>query len=232
MVRAGHLPTTLRTSAISVLAAAADTDSLAVGAYLADLASTMVDLIQVESAAATSKAQQEQVKVEIKERQQEKSEPATETATGQRQAQERDKHGGVTSFRANDTLRDRFRPGSATPVRAGSGAGAGSGTDSSEEAKGHAESVTMDEQPTSTNSKFPPLRRSAIHFLSLQMKAYIDRTYSGEATEDLDVRTLRRMGTVLGYVASTDCDHVVRAMAREAAEMVRQLQEAHLGFGH
>ncbi|KAI1789539.1 hypothetical protein LXA43DRAFT_1075305 [Ganoderma leucocontextum] len=61
---------------------------------------------------------------------------------------------------------------------------------------------TMDSQPTSTNTKFPPLRRAALHFLSLLIQACMN---------------------------PTDADDVVRVMARETVESLNQLTEAILG---
>ena len=59
IVRGVHFPTTLRTSAVSLLATAVDTYILALNMYAADLLTAMVDLIQVESVAAQSKAKLE-----------------------------------------------------------------------------------------------------------------------------------------------------------------------------
>jgi hypothetical protein len=49
-------------------------------------------------------------------------------------------------------------------------------------------------------------------------------------TVDVPASTLKRAKTTLAYVASTDQDSVVRTMAREASEGLRQLQHAILGF--
>ena len=56
VVRGVRFPTALRTSAVSLLATAVDTYILALNMYAADLLTAMVDLIQVESVAAQSKA--------------------------------------------------------------------------------------------------------------------------------------------------------------------------------
>ncbi|KAH9938290.1 uncharacterized protein B0H18DRAFT_1081018 [Fomitopsis serialis] len=53
VARTSDLPTTLRTSAISLLALCAKTNSLALLPYAADLAEAMVDLLQVETVPAT-----------------------------------------------------------------------------------------------------------------------------------------------------------------------------------
>ncbi|KAI9069217.1 hypothetical protein FKP32DRAFT_1682994 [Trametes sanguinea] len=91
---------------------------------------------------------------------------------------------------------------------------------------------TMDAQPTSTNSKFPPLRRAALHFLSLLANACTTRIYeTGDADGFLfPPGLLKRAKTTLGYIAATDADDVVRVMARETVEALDQLAEAVLGL--
>jgi hypothetical protein len=54
MVRASHLPTTLRTSALSLLAECAKTDYIALLRYLGDCIDGMIDLLQLESDSSSS----------------------------------------------------------------------------------------------------------------------------------------------------------------------------------
>ncbi|KAH9894464.1 hypothetical protein C8Q73DRAFT_518427 [Cubamyces lactineus] len=91
---------------------------------------------------------------------------------------------------------------------------------------------TMDSQPTSTNSKFPPLRRAALHFLTLLTNACTTRVYETGHADGLlfPPEILRRAKTTLGYIAATDADDVVRVMAREAVEGLDQLAEAIVGL--
>lgn len=91
--------------------------------------------------------------------------------------------------------------------------------------------LTMDSHPTLVNSKFPPLRRAALHFLALLIRACISRVYYMGSTGMLipDVY-IARARTTLGYVASTDEDAVVKIMAREAREELGQLSNALLGM--
>ena len=91
--------------------------------------------------------------------------------------------------------------------------------------------LTMDNHPTLVNSKFPPLRRAALHFLALLIRACISRVYDMGSTGMLipDVY-IPRAKTILGYVASSDEDTVVRIMAREAREELGQLSNALLGM--
>ena len=92
---------------------------------------------------------------------------------------------------------------------------------------------TMDSNPTSKNPKFPPLRRAAIHFLSLLIQAATRQLYDQPGT-DLSVIFPRilfdRLKVTLGYISSSDVDNVVRLMAREATESLKQLQQAVLGI--
>ncbi|KZW04209.1 hypothetical protein EXIGLDRAFT_716206 [Exidia glandulosa HHB12029] len=95
-------------------------------------------------------------------------------------------------------------------------------------AQAHSQSKTLDDDPTSTHAKHPPLRRAAAHFLSLLVRTQIAQAYEGLAVR-VDDELLKRGRVVLGYVAATDADGVVRAMCREAGEMIEQLFRARLG---
>jgi hypothetical protein len=54
LVRGSYLPTTLRTSSLSLLATIADTADLALLPYARDIAHAMLDLLQIEGARASS----------------------------------------------------------------------------------------------------------------------------------------------------------------------------------
>ncbi|KAH9166708.1 hypothetical protein EDB89DRAFT_2001872 [Lactarius sanguifluus] len=56
LVRSSHLPTTIRTSSLSLLATCADTADLALLPYAHDLANAMLDLLQVEGGASARAA--------------------------------------------------------------------------------------------------------------------------------------------------------------------------------
>ncbi|KAI0723142.1 hypothetical protein C8Q76DRAFT_767130 [Earliella scabrosa] len=90
----------------------------------------------------------------------------------------------------------------------------------------------MDSHPTSTNTKFPPLRRAALHFLSLLVRACTTRVYETGSADGslLPPVTMKRARTTLGYIAATDADDVVRVMARETIEGLDQLAEAVVGL--
>ncbi|OSX60155.1 hypothetical protein POSPLADRAFT_1066562 [Postia placenta MAD-698-R-SB12] len=167
VMRAAHYPTTLRTSAVALLAQCVKTNELAILPYAADLSEAMVDLLQVETVPAA---------------------PAAKKA----------------SVEEEDEIEWLEPP---TPA-------------------------TMDAQPTSTNSKFPPLRRAALHFLSLLIQACTARLYESSDGTDMvfPPQLVRRTKTTLGYVAATDEDAVVRVMARETLEGLDQLAEAMMGI--
>jgi len=181
VVRTSDLPTTLRTSAISLLALCAKTNSLALLPYAADLAEAMVDLLQVETVPATQ---------------------------GQRRPPRKD--GQALDPEREDKGTDDERGGDTPPPFTPD---------------------TMDAQPTSSNSKFPPLRRAALHFMTLLIQACTTRFYDSDAGDALAFppRLVSRAKTTLGYVAATDEDAVVRVMAREALEGLDQLAQAIVG---
>ena len=86
---------------------------------------------------------------------------------------------------------------------------------------------TMDDNPTSKNSKFPPLRRAALHLLSLLLKGTIEHIYDTSFGRTIFSQDLiRRTKIILTYAADTDGDTVVRVMAREGVELVKQLELA------
>ena len=90
---------------------------------------------------------------------------------------------------------------------------------------------TMDSQPLSVDSKFPPLRRAALHFLSLLIRSLTEQTYENSLGDvHMYMATVQRARTTLAYIASTDEDTIVRVMAREAGEGLEQLQQAFLGL--
>ncbi|TFK43559.1 hypothetical protein BDQ12DRAFT_643120 [Crucibulum laeve] len=166
ILRSREIPTTLRTSSLSLLADCIKTYPVAILPYLEDLASSMIDLIQIES---------------------------VQTLT--------------ESARADDTKREDGDLDESSP--------------------------TMDSHPTSLNSKFPPLRRAALHFLTLLIRETTRDIYDSPSTLSregiLPNNLIKRAKITLGYIAFTDADNVVRVMAREAGEDLAQLQDAITG---
>jgi len=193
VARSSYLPTTLRTSSLSLLAQMAETNALALFPYMADLFGGMVDLLQLESVPATCIPTKKSA---------EPPEPKSddnETGDGRKRARVKDIHQGNEEDKG-DELAQPPPP-------------------------------TMDTHPTVANSKFPPLRRAALHFLTLLIRACISRVYDTGSTGMLIPNVyLARARTTLGYVASTDEDAVVRVMAREAKEGLGQLSDALIGL--
>ncbi|KII94758.1 hypothetical protein PLICRDRAFT_33568 [Plicaturopsis crispa FD-325 SS-3] len=155
VVRSSNVPTTLRTSALSLLAECVHTNALALLPYTTELFGAMIDLLQIET---------------------------------------------VPSARDAPKQNEEEAPPS------------------------------MDSQPTSTNSKFPPLRRAALHFLTLLLRTCIAQAYETSAPPMFSDGSADRAKTTLTYVAATDADDVVRVMAREAAEELEDLHRAMLGL--
>jgi hypothetical protein len=90
----------------------------------------------------------------------------------------------------------------------------------------------MDSQPTVANSKFPPLRRAALYFLTRLVRVCIIRVHEMGRDHGMLIPTssLNRAKTTLSYVGSVDEDAVVTLMAREAREYLDQLSNAIVGF--
>ncbi|KAL1660635.1 hypothetical protein GGF50DRAFT_62802 [Schizophyllum commune] len=161
MVRSAHLPTTLRTSALSLLGDCVHTYALAMLPYVPDLTSALLDLLQVEGVV---------------------DDTVPAKASKEKQSAADDEKAGDKTKRE-----DEEKPGPAP---------------------------CMDSQPTSPNSKFPPLRRAALHFLALLIRTATQHAYA----------------ITLGYIASTDQDNIVRVMAREAVEELGELERAVVGL--
>ena len=172
VVRSSDIPTTLRTSSLSLLSTCINTFPLATLPYVEDLSTAMIDLLQIESV----------------------------------------------------PLAHDHKPNIKTPNNP-----IESGSESLEDSELTEELQTMDSNPTSKNSKFPPLRRAAIHFLSLVIQAATRQLYDQPGTDISMIFPrilLDRLKITLGYISSSDADDVVRLMAREATEGLKQLQQA------
>jgi hypothetical protein len=160
IVRSLTIPTTLRSSAISLLAECEKTNSLSLLQYSGDLFEAMIDLLQVESVAVP---------------------------------------GNIISGNEKASSTDEVKP-----------------------------TITVDSHPTSTNSKLPPLRRAALHFLMrLVQQATVDAYQSGSMGQAFSIKRAR---TTVAYVASTDEDAVVRVMAREVLDALKDLVQASVGM--
>ncbi|KAJ3986901.1 hypothetical protein F5890DRAFT_1636144 [Lentinula detonsa] len=97
--------------------------------------------------------------------------------------------------------------------------------------KSEGRAPNMDDHPTYTNTKFPPLRRAALHFLTVLIRGTTKEIYESlEDTPHMSPELTKRMRITLGYISSTDDDMLVRVMAREALEDLAQLELAKLGI--
>ncbi|KAJ3925617.1 MAG: hypothetical protein NXY57DRAFT_30897 [Lentinula lateritia] len=105
-------------------------------------------------------------------------------------------------------------------------------TDNTITTKSEGRKSTMDDHPTSTNTKFPPLRRAALHFLTLLIRGTTKEIHESSASVGdnarLSAELTKRMRITLGYISNTDDDMLVRVMAREALEDLAQLELAKL----
>jgi hypothetical protein len=172
VVRSSDIPTTLRTSSLSLLSTCINTFPLAMLPYVEELSTAMIDLLQIESVPFVHDQK-----------------PNIKTPSNPRE---------------NDS--EHFEDSEPTE-----------------------ELQTMDSNPTSKNPKFPPLRRAAIHFLSLLIQAATRQLYDQPRTDISMIfprMLLDRLKVTLGYISSSDVDNVVRVMAREATEGLKQLQQA------
>jgi len=193
VVRSSHLPTTLRTSSLSLLAQMVETNALALFPYTADMFGGMIDLLQLESVPATPP-------------------PKATTEPSEPNPDDRERGKGFRN----------------TKVEGGCGGDEQGGMT---ESASQPPPPTMDTHPAVVNSKFPPLRRAALHFLALLIRECTRRVYgtgfTGMLIPDAYVTRAR---TTLGYVAVTDEDAIVRVMAREAREGLGQLSNALVGL--
>ena len=85
--------------------------------------------------------------------------------------------------------------------------------------------IEMDSDPLQKDAKLPPLRRSAIHLLTVLSKAFLHRVYeSGASGVHGNLFSVQRGLTVLRYIATTDADNTVRVLAAEGADLLAQLR--------
>ncbi|KAG5637776.1 hypothetical protein H0H81_003277 [Sphagnurus paluster] len=102
--------------------------------------------------------------------------------------------------------------------------------DTSSPEDGAKQGPNLDSEPTMSSSKIPPLRRAAIHFLSLLIRDTTKQIYNTSLGQSILSDTfIKRAKTTLGYVAYTDEDNIVRVMAREAGEGLVELNNAIMG---
>lgn len=225
LVRSSHLPATLRTSALSLLALCATTSILAVLPYATDLASAMIDLVQVETVPIARQRQaRPQSRTDVTSTDDEQTKHSKTPGAMVEDVGEEDEHAGEEE--SEDRTQKEVKPGE----------------------KSKPDSTQF--KPTTTSSKIPPLRRAALHCLILLTRAYaaqvddasallssspsVSLSPSGPGTRRmvyvLPPDVLRRARTTAGYVAATDEDGIVRVMAGELVESLDGLAEVMLGL--
>jgi hypothetical protein len=93
------------------------------------------------------------------------------------------------------------------------------------------ETKNMDDDPTSKNAKFAPLRRATIHLLCLLLRATVRHLYDTSYRAGLlSGAFIHRAKVTVSYVASTDVDTQVRVMANEANDLLKQVERAMIGL--
>jgi hypothetical protein len=91
--------------------------------------------------------------------------------------------------------------------------------------------IEMDLDPLQKDTKLSPLRRSAIHFLTVLVKNLLQQVYeSGASSVSGNLFSAQRGLTTLRYIATTDADNTARVLAAEAADLLAQLRRAMLSI--
>lgn len=87
--------------------------------------------------------------------------------------------------------------------------------------------IEMDSDPLQKDAKLSPLRRSAIHLLTVLAKGILHQVYeSGASGVRGTLFSAQRGLTTLWYIATTDADSTVRVLAAEGADLLVQLRRA------
>ena len=82
-----------------------------------------------------------------------------------------------------------------------------------------------------SDPRYPPLRRAALHLLALLIRATAQAINDGNIILPFSAAFVKRARITLGYVAATDDDTVVRVMARETNEELSWFEEYLVGQG-
>lgn len=204
ILRSSHLPTTLRTSALSILAQCVTTNPLALNTYTPRLADSCVELIQLESVAAKLA----HAKSNKDESSPTKPSSAADKADGEQKDDPTKRVRVPDLMDSNPTTKNT----KAAPLRRTALHFL------SQLLRAHIASL-YDSRSTTT----------VVPTVTLNIEGS-QITGAAIREEMIPASLLKRAGVVLGYVAATDEDGVARVMAREASELVEQYKEACLGF--
>lgn len=191
ILQSSTLPTTLRVSALSILAQCASTNVTALDSYAARLLDTCMEIIKLEHVPMTfSKEKQAQTSLSNEDEQSEMT---------------------------------------MSPAR---------------------QPDLADSDPTTSVTKAPSLRRSALHLLAQLFRAYILLEYDAssrrprqpvigihvapfmspllESDPIFPPILLRQVNTVISYVSAVDQDSITRVLSNELLELITQYREASL----
>jgi hypothetical protein len=87
--------------------------------------------------------------------------------------------------------------------------------------------IEMDLDPLQKDGRLSPLRRSAIHLLTVLVKVLLHQVYEhGASGVRGNLFSAQRGLTTLRYIATTDADTTVRVLAAEGADLLVQLRRA------
>ncbi|KAF6762641.1 hypothetical protein DFP72DRAFT_876446 [Ephemerocybe angulata] len=87
-----------------------------------------------------------------------------------------------------------------------------------------------DNDHLTANSKYPPLRRAALHLLALLIRSSAQAIEDGHQIMPFSVAFVKRAHLTLGYISGTDDDSVVRVMAREVNEELSSFESYLVGL--
>jgi len=91
--------------------------------------------------------------------------------------------------------------------------------------------IAIDWDPLQKDAKLSPLRRSAIHLLTVLVRGLLHQVHeSGASSVRGNLFSVQRGLTTLRYIATTDADNTVRVLAAEGADLLAQLRREMLGI--
>jgi hypothetical protein len=250
IIRDHHLPITLRTSAISLASRCVDVAPLAMGVYTTELSGSMLDILELEHVAVVeprsrfrnppppdlgehqqrARGQGGVIAAEYAQSGEQQSATAVRNATNGRLEEEKQAEPGTESGRQGDLNRS-------SQGEVDGDAAVFPPTKSSVLPPYQPDDLATDANPTGTDPKVSPLRRSAVHLLTSIIRQQVSSSSSSSSSNNYLVLgsrprdfPARRAGTILRYLASVDADSVVNEMAGEAVGLMAQVGRARLGL--
>jgi hypothetical protein len=227
LFRARHVPTNLRSSAISILAACVETSPAALLPWTEELVSGMIDVLRIESVPFTSTAIGER---DSKPSRIESEAPAPAPSTAVLATEDESLDANALKSNANRHRMEDGIPALTISAKA----------PTLRRSALHFLSLLLrtfvlqlyDAQAERARHLAPistltwPLVPSAPGFMDSSHRGEIGRR---PIEEVLDNEIMRTLGIVARYVRDTDVDGIVRAQASECVELLQQLGEVRLG---